>query len=234
MFEEWNSIGTWTYVGAGVSEISPSGQLHNKPNASTFILRNKTFSTGFSTTYTIEIKLKIDSFGTGDGYVSHEFYDGVHRIAIDIHADRIVNPDSATTIYTATNNDWHMWRFLVDSGNHILNVYKDGVLLGDLGGGFNYGLYAGTIYANIAFNPIGKDGCESHEDYIGVTANLYAPPINAFGIYEIESTDNGETWSSPTHVTEGFKHPRGPIKEMSIFRIVFEKNGYLYYYQFGT
>lgn len=234
--EPWDSVTGWTQGGSGTSEISPAGQLHHVPNAESSIYRWKDIGS-LPTDYTVEFRAKIDSFGTGDGSFSHEFYDGIHRVRFAIYANRIYNNDSDTTIYVATDNDWHTWRLVIDSDGHSLKVYKDGSYLGDLGAGVDYTIADGTIYASNTINPVGASGCETHTDYLEIADELISPPNDLSGILYRDSEDYGENWSDETSLVDDNAeniNPRGQPRQVSVFRIIYMKGTTIYFYGFGN
>lgn len=182
--EDWAALGDWTETGTGTSEIDPAGQLHCLPAANTYVGRRKDTGTLPEAGYTAEFRLKFDSFGTGDGFVWHDFYDGLHRVSILIYANRIYNQDSGTTIYVANSTGvFDTWRLVIDSDGHSLKVYKNNAYLGDLGAGLDYATADGTVYANMATNLSGESGAESREDYLYIATGLHPPAIvgHSFG-----------------------------------------------------
>jgi len=182
--ENWDALGDWTQAGAGTIEIDPAGQLHHLPDDGTYVLVWKDIGSLPEAGYTAEFRLKVDSFGTGDGYVNHSFYDGLHRVFFGIYSDRIYNQDSGTTIYVANSTGvFNVWRLVIDSDGHSQKVYKDEVYLGDLGAGVNTPILDGRVYPNTITNPDSESGAESHEDYIYIATGLHPPVVagHSFG-----------------------------------------------------
>lgn len=205
LVQEWDALTGWASAGTGTSEISPVGQLHNlETGVGGYILRYRDIGT-LPDDYTIEFLMVADSYGTnGDGSLSHEFYDGVHRYELDVYSGKIKNPDSTTEIsVTNTAGVWYLWRLLIDSSSHIMDVYRNGSFLGDLGGGLNYISSDGTISALEALGNTGSN-VEGHEDYIYIATGLYPPSPPADTTPPTYSNITNNMTTSSTTFTSAF------------------------------
>lgn len=170
LVQNWNDTTGWTKGGSGTSDINPAGQLREIPDNATYVNRVRDIGV-LPTTYTAEFRLKIDDFGD-EGFWTHDFYDGVHRMNFQIFATYVKNADSGQTINVVTTEGvFYVWRLVIDSAGDHIYVYRDTEYLGDTGAGLVYAPGDGTVYAT-AGNGAGDD-FEAHEDYLYIATGLH-------------------------------------------------------------
>lgn len=170
LVQNWNDVTGWTKGGSGTSDINPTGQLRQIPDSATYVNRAEDIG-ALPTTYTAEFRLKVDDFGD-EGFWTHDFYDGVHRMNFQIFATYIRNADSGQTINVITAEGvFYVWRLVIDSAGDHIYVYRDTEYLGDTGAGLVYSPGDGTVYAT-AGNGAGDD-FEAHEDYLYIATGLH-------------------------------------------------------------
>ncbi|MBI5598657.1 MAG: hypothetical protein HY890_02840 [Deltaproteobacteria bacterium] len=200
--QPWDNATGWTITntGTGVVEINPAGQAHAHPSASSTTRYQKNVGV-LPSQYSIEVRQYYDALGAdGSGtHVQGNYRNGQHHVFWRIYTDRFgLNaaaspsglPDKWINLTTATAT-WYTWRFLIDSTNDFVKVYRkaDGgewVFIG-----IWYLLYVdtgndGLVYSNQAVRGASGD-CEVHEDYLKVSTGLTAPPHSqhVYGYIEI-------------------------------------------------
>ncbi len=189
LVEDFNSTPNgWTFHGTGTHEISPAGQLHVLPNASSYCYADKTVSglaTANQTTH--EWSDYYDNIGTlASGNVHYyTFRDDRHIVDFTIASDQLIytNGGGVAQLLRYVNikpGAWYTWRLVCDSINHINSVFLkySGIwyfigtysgLKGDAGS-------AGIVYAPQVYR--GSSGSsEVHRDYNYIASGLYAPTV---------------------------------------------------------
>jgi parallel beta-helix repeat protein len=179
LYEPWNQLASWTKEGTGVSNIAiKDGKncLRNKPNKSNYVTQYKDVGTLPETGYTAETSLYVDSWGDGDpeSFVAFKFYDGMHRVTIEIHSDRVVGAQNNLSVQTNATQ-WYTWRFLIDSDADTIDVYRDGQHVGTLTGLTDSTANDGLVHCAWTQNPSESNGCESYTDYIKIAPGLHTP-----------------------------------------------------------
>ena len=164
--EDWIELGDWTKEGTGISEISPPGQLHQ---ADTGVHVRRTKDIGeLPTVYTAEFKLRVDAFGT----IEYHFYDGEHGMQFHIKSNVIgmLNADWGWDEYSIeTDNNWHIWRLVINSSGHSVKVYRDQVFVHEFTDFYNTSVLDGRVSTASHVNG------EMHEDYFRVASGLHEP-----------------------------------------------------------
>jgi len=179
--ENWDSLGSWIKSGNGISEISPSGQLHQKSLETQHISRYKILTEGLPSVYTVESHLKIENISSlDDGYKNYNFYNGEYVTDIYIYSDKIklLNSNQKLTQFNLTTElkTWYIWRFIINNGS--LNVYRNSVSIG------NVSLYVVTAndgYISTYNSGITDKKIETYEDYFKFSTGSYVP-YNTTGI----------------------------------------------------
>jgi len=164
LFEEnWDSLESWAVdSGATLAEIAPPGQFHTFGGFAVHYM-------GFPVQFTIESKLKVDSFG--DGYAQIQLYTSHSHRLFRIFADRIEVGSSSAGIdefSVSTDSDWHLWTVTVDENVQETKVYKDDLYLATftkatLRNDLTQRLYAGSERTTT---------CETHWDYLHISTGL--------------------------------------------------------------
>jgi len=163
--EHFNNLAQWHIDQDSILvEINPSGQLHTVGGFATHLVH-------FPAKFTIEFKLKVDTFGgTDDGAIFHILTSRSGR-AFNIYSDRIAMGNGIVgfeEFSVSTDNDWHVWKLIFDEDIQEASVYKDGGLLTTLTRAEIRSDLVERIYAG------SKRGgaTETHWDYVFISTGL--------------------------------------------------------------
>jgi len=165
--ESWNSLGAWTMYGGVNTEISPVGQLRFFPSAGT-AGRMKDIG-DLPNQYTVEMRVKIDDWGD---HFEFNGYNGSKVLLFQIYETYIKFGVGVFQYDISTDNNYHVWRCLVDTDIPEVTVYRDGVLVC---------VYDGVLWiysGNDGLVQVGMketDGGEAHQDYIRIASGLHQP-----------------------------------------------------------
>ncbi|UCE96824.1 MAG: hypothetical protein JSV51_04345 [Candidatus Bathyarchaeota archaeon] len=161
--ENWDSLQNWQIDSRStLVEIDPPGQLHTLGGFATHFMT-------FPSEFTIEFRLKIDSFG--DGYASFQTYTSRAFRVLRIFADKIeVGSWNAgfEEFLVVTDNEWHLWKMIVDEDTHETAVYRDGDLLST----FTRAEIRYDLTQRICIGTGRGMTCESHWDYLDIYTGL--------------------------------------------------------------
>lgn len=164
--EPWDELGDWTKGGFGISEINPAGQLHQKSTMQfiPYVFRWKILSGGLPPAYTIETRLKIITWL--GGYYEYNLDDGIKEIDIIIYYNhiRVLNELGQWDFHLVdTDEEFHVWKFEVDSVANTLKLYKDSIFLHEF-----TSLYNGGTDGYVATKVIYPS--EAYEDYFKIAS----------------------------------------------------------------
>lgn len=162
--ENWDSLANWIIdPRATLVEINPPGQLHTYGG---FPYRRMPFPEQF----TIEFRLKVDSFA--DGFAFVQVYTSRAFRFLAIYGDRIRFGSGNTGfewVDIITDNDWHVWTMLIDVSIEDTKIYRDGVFL------TTFTTTEFTDYplvSRIVLGSFHATTCETHWDYVYISTGL--------------------------------------------------------------
>jgi len=170
--ESWNSLGTWTMYGDVNTEISPVGQLRFLPEFGKTAGRMKDIG-DLPNQYTVEMRVKIDDWGD---HFEFNGYNGDKVLLFQIYSTHIKFGVGIFQYNISTDNNWHIWRCLVDTSIPEVTVYRDNV--------FVY-TYTGVLWIFADFDGLVQVGMketgggEAHQDYIRIASGLHSEVITA-------------------------------------------------------
>lgn len=169
--ENWQTLGDWTKLGEGISEISPVGQLHQKPSG-TYVQRQKLLAGGLPQQFTFEARAKIDVFGKVTSHKRWAFLNGNHQDWVEVYLDSIKSWNNSFSLVTEAEV-WYIWRGVWDSdadgGNGTFRIYRNSVFIVEWG---NLRLWE---YNDGLIGTVDYTGIESHEDYFRIASGLHPP-----------------------------------------------------------
>jgi len=173
----WFSLSGWNKVGSGTSEINPPGQLHQQGTGLSSVGRTKTLASGLPSEYTIEVRLKITQAFPSLRW-TYEFYDGEHRIVLQIWNNKIRSTygiDFQDIICQNEQNIFYIWRFVINSKENEIKVYRDFEYLGIFTRLEDDASNDGKIWTRAMFY------LEGYEDYIKIKSGLHPPSLHDKG-----------------------------------------------------
>jgi len=191
--QPWDSYTGWGLGGNGTSEISPAGQLHNVADVGKQVYRTRSLGRLPESGYMVVTRVKVDNFGTGDGWFGYRFYDGLHEVSIRIYRNRV---ECGEQNYSVTTDDnWHNWTFLIYSTANTVQVYRDNTHLVTWTGSLPPSSTDGKVDASITRNPAGKSGAESHTDYLRMATISVIPVTPAILLADNFNDGNVSDWA---------------------------------------
>lgn len=181
--EEWDSLGNWEVTNSppSVSEISPSGELHQKEVSNTIVTRYQVLANGLPLQFTFETKIKIESFASG-AFHRWRLYNNEHQILLELFPDRIQcyhgidYPWYDEIAVTTETGVFYTWRFLVDSKGATVKVYRDALFLGQF---IRPNAYDGHLNGRIKTGAVSYE--EDHEDFFRISSGLHEPEGGSAG-----------------------------------------------------
>jgi hypothetical protein len=164
--EHFNTLASWYIDPAAILvEIDPPGQMHTIGGVAVYYLP-------FPEKFTIEFKLKIDTFGAPDDRAVFQIYTSRSCRIFHIKPDKI---EMGTGIIgfeefaVSTDNDWHIWKLVVDEEVQEATVYKDGSPLNV----FTRAAIRDDLTQRIFTGSNRGGGAETHWDYVFISTGLH-------------------------------------------------------------
>jgi len=182
--ESWDSIVGWTKDGAGTLEIRPAGQLRSVPASGYYLGALKTIS--LPDQVTVEFRAKADSFGANGAIVP------ITRIAetegeFPTFYGPYIRPTKVQIINEAggkdeipcvTDNDWHIWRLLIDNVAPSIKIYKDDNYIGEFTNIYREYCWPPAVpcsYLEFGAENTTGSGAEVHYDWSKADSGLKPP-----------------------------------------------------------
>ena len=163
----------WTRIGSGRSYTTHLGYLYQKPDQDKMVGQLRRLGDLPESGYTLEFRLKVDSFDEHHGIFEVKLWDGVHFINIGISPKAVEEYGSGQSHPLSTDGDWHTWRFVIYSICSTIKIYRDAVFIVNwtkplLNSNYN----DGDVQVITRYH-LGKT--ESRLDFIRIVKGLYVP-----------------------------------------------------------
>lgn len=175
--EYWDSLVNWNLGGsAGISEISPIGQLHQKSQTGGSIQRTRTLSSGLPNKFKVRARIYADSLVGAVGFIDNQFNNGIHSLQTTIYSNKIgvlCNLPAGWTYYSLTTAEdtWYIWELHMDSDVSTVVVYRDDVEITTFNDVFSQVGNDGLLHISVHLN-----NCESHMDYLRIADTTFLTP----------------------------------------------------------
>jgi len=183
--EDFENISDWTFTYAGTKlyEENPSGQLHLKAgNTVPSNVAGYRYITTSQSEVTIETKVYFDQLANynGDHHgIVYGHKNGTYKWRLEIFKDQVQYRNSSG--WTKMADDvintgvWYTYRFLLDTPNHTLSVYRDGSFVGQGTDPYADATLNGHIDILCINNLDVPDETEAHFEYHKAASGLYIP-----------------------------------------------------------
>jgi len=200
--EDWEDYSDWTFTFNGTYsyEENPSGQLHltcgDASGTDSNVAPYRYITTSVST-LTMEVKVYFDQLANYNedhhGFIiGHK--NGTYKYRVQIFADRIRYRASAgwedMLTDSVSTGTWYVYRVLLDTPNHSIKVYRDGVYLGEGTDPYADSTLNGHTEASVINWPTSPAETEVHIDYTKAATGLYEPKYVSSSPHNMDCPDN--------------------------------------------